>query len=106
MPLGQRLRIATDERRQIEMGELDRGRLAGAVARQHVVVGAFIGCPVERAFLDQELDPGLVAVDGEQGMVKVEQRQYVAAHDRSARIARCARSGSQLRTRWREWRAA
>src|SRR5206468_4708477 len=101
VPCREHIRMPIYERGQIEVREFDRGRLAGPIARDQLVVCALEFGAVEAALFDQELDPGLVAVEREQRMVEVEQCQYVAAHERSDRMRECRASGSLLRPRSR-----
>ena len=64
------------------MGELERGCRAGAIAGHELMVRALECLAIERSLLDQELDPCLVAVDGQQGVVEIEQGEDVVGHDR------------------------
>ena len=58
--------------RDVELGEFEHADFTAPVAVDDLAVGALEGCPIEHAALDQKLDPGLIAIAGEQRVVEIE----------------------------------
>jgi len=61
------------QRRQVELGEFQYTYFTATIAVDDFAVGALEGRPIQRLALDQELDPSLVAVAGEQRVVEIEE---------------------------------
>ena len=76
--------IEGDERRQVELGELDQVGLAPVVAVDQLAVGDLVARPVEEAPVDQERHPLLVAVVRQQRVVEIEECEYVGGHGGAA----------------------
>ena len=69
--------VEARQRRQIELGEFDRARLAAVEARDEIAIGGVPLRAIERALVDQEGHPLLVAVEWNQRMVEVEDGENV-----------------------------
>ncbi len=69
------------QRRKIEFGELEQADFPAPVALGHDAIAGLELRAVDSALLDQELDPCFIAIDGEQRVVEIEQRQHVGTHD-------------------------
>ena len=72
--------VEARQRRQVELGELDGAGLAAVEARDELAVGGIPLRAIERSRLDQERNPLLVAVVGDERVIEIEYRENVGAH--------------------------